>query len=277
MLREVGFGDPDGPALELLAYPDHHAYTSDAGGPDPGAGRGRRIVTTEKDAVKLAAFARLVEAVPEPRVLTLRVEPRAGGGSAPGPAPGPGPGRGGNRSGLLDPRTGDRAAGRVPRRGSAMIVLLPWAGSGVCWSPRWRSTRPGSSTTGSSTWWKWMRGRGGAGGPSRPRDGGGGGADPGPDPRGRGTLGADTGRAIHGFGSSGPGRWGSASSGRHPRWCSPWGAPSDSTRPCSDEPPGKLSLSAMTLPHEMARLVLVEQLYRAGTILRNEPYHKGSR
>ncbi|HEX6751041.1 MAG TPA: 23S rRNA (pseudouridine(1915)-N(3))-methyltransferase RlmH [Longimicrobium sp.] len=37
----------------------------------------------------------------------------------------------------------------------------------------------------------------------------------------------------------------------------------------------QLSLSAMTLPHEIARLVLAEQLYRAGTILRNEPYHKG--
>jgi len=37
----------------------------------------------------------------------------------------------------------------------------------------------------------------------------------------------------------------------------------------------KLSLSAMTLPHEIARLLLAEQLYRAGTILRNEPYHKG--
>ncbi len=37
----------------------------------------------------------------------------------------------------------------------------------------------------------------------------------------------------------------------------------------------RVSLSSMTLPHEMARLVLVEQLYRAGTILRNEPYHKG--
>jgi 23S rRNA (pseudouridine1915-N3)-methyltransferase len=36
----------------------------------------------------------------------------------------------------------------------------------------------------------------------------------------------------------------------------------------------KLSLSPWTLPHEIARLVLVEQIYRAGTIVRGEPYHK---
>jgi 23S rRNA (pseudouridine1915-N3)-methyltransferase len=35
-----------------------------------------------------------------------------------------------------------------------------------------------------------------------------------------------------------------------------------------------LALAPWTLPHELARLVLAEQLYRAGTILRREPYHK---
>ena len=35
-----------------------------------------------------------------------------------------------------------------------------------------------------------------------------------------------------------------------------------------------LSLAPWTLPHEIARLVLAEQIYRAGTIVRGEPYHK---
>ncbi|ALM07338.1 50S rRNA methyltransferase [Sediminicola sp. YIK13] len=36
---------------------------------------------------------------------------------------------------------------------------------------------------------------------------------------------------------------------------------------------GKLSLSKMTFSHQMVRLFIVEQIYRAFTILKNEPYH----
>lgn len=36
---------------------------------------------------------------------------------------------------------------------------------------------------------------------------------------------------------------------------------------------GQISLSKMTFSHQMVRLFIVEQIYRAFTILRNEPYH----
>lgn len=36
---------------------------------------------------------------------------------------------------------------------------------------------------------------------------------------------------------------------------------------------GKISLSAMTFSHQMARLFVIEQIYRGFTILKNEPYH----
>lgn len=36
---------------------------------------------------------------------------------------------------------------------------------------------------------------------------------------------------------------------------------------------GKVSLSAMTFSHQMIRVIFVEQLYRAMTILKGEPYH----
>ncbi|HRQ78711.1 MAG TPA: 23S rRNA (pseudouridine(1915)-N(3))-methyltransferase RlmH [Gemmatimonadaceae bacterium] len=42
----------------------------------------------------------------------------------------------------------------------------------------------------------------------------------------------------------------------------------------AERPHRAMSLAPWTLPHELARLVLMEQIYRAGTIVRGEPYHK---
>jgi 23S rRNA (pseudouridine1915-N3)-methyltransferase len=58
-----------------------------------------------------------------------------------------------------------------------------------------------------------------------------------------------------------------------PEWTLLIGGPyglSDSLRQRADL---VLSLSPMTLTHQMARLLLLEQLYRCCTIIRNEPYH----
>jgi len=44
--------------------------------------------------------------------------------------------------------------------------------------------------------------------------------------------------------------------------------------PLKDEADFCLSLSAMTLTHGMARMFLLEQIYRAFTLMRKEPYHK---
>ncbi|MEE2828715.1 MAG: 23S rRNA (pseudouridine(1915)-N(3))-methyltransferase RlmH [Myxococcota bacterium] len=48
-----------------------------------------------------------------------------------------------------------------------------------------------------------------------------------------------------------------------------WGLSSQITTRCDES----LRLSSMTLPHELARVVLLEQYYRAWTILRGLPYH----
>lgn len=51
------------------------------------------------------------------------------------------------------------------------------------------------------------------------------------------------------------------------------GGPYGFSKAVYDRANGMLSLSRLTLPHELARLLATEQLYRAGTILRGEPYH----
>lgn len=52
------------------------------------------------------------------------------------------------------------------------------------------------------------------------------------------------------------------------------GGPSGLDRKLLERAHARWRLSSLTLPHRMARLVLCEQLYRACTIIRGEPYHK---
>jgi 23S rRNA (pseudouridine1915-N3)-methyltransferase len=52
------------------------------------------------------------------------------------------------------------------------------------------------------------------------------------------------------------------------------GGPLGLSRQILDRAQEILSLSRLTLTHEMSRLILLEQLYRAFTILRGEKYHK---
>lgn len=51
------------------------------------------------------------------------------------------------------------------------------------------------------------------------------------------------------------------------------GGPYGFSQRIHDAAQGKISLSKMTFSHQMVRLFLVEQLYRACTIMRGEPYH----
>lgn len=51
------------------------------------------------------------------------------------------------------------------------------------------------------------------------------------------------------------------------------GGPYGFSKEVYDRADTMLSLSKMTFTHEMVRLFIVEQIYRAGTIMRGEPYH----
>jgi len=52
------------------------------------------------------------------------------------------------------------------------------------------------------------------------------------------------------------------------------GGPEGLADDCLKQAQQKLSLSKLTLPHPLVRIVLAEQLYRASTILKGHPYHK---
>ena len=51
------------------------------------------------------------------------------------------------------------------------------------------------------------------------------------------------------------------------------GGPYGFSQAVYDRAAGMVSLSKMTFSHQMVRLFMVEQLYRAMTILNGEPYH----
>lgn len=52
------------------------------------------------------------------------------------------------------------------------------------------------------------------------------------------------------------------------------GGPDGLARNCVERAQQRWSLSALTLPHPLVRVLLAEQLYRGWTILKNHPYHK---
>lgn len=52
------------------------------------------------------------------------------------------------------------------------------------------------------------------------------------------------------------------------------GGPDGLSEDCKNRANSLWSLSALTMPHPLVRVVLIEQLYRAWTITQNHPYHK---
>ncbi len=52
------------------------------------------------------------------------------------------------------------------------------------------------------------------------------------------------------------------------------GGPDGLAKPCRDRADLLWSLSSLTMPHPLVRVVLAEQLYRAWSLVRNHPYHR---
>jgi 23S rRNA (pseudouridine1915-N3)-methyltransferase len=52
------------------------------------------------------------------------------------------------------------------------------------------------------------------------------------------------------------------------------GGPDGLATKCSQRADQKWSLSALTLPHPLVRIIMAEQVYRAWTVLQNHPYHR---
>ncbi len=52
------------------------------------------------------------------------------------------------------------------------------------------------------------------------------------------------------------------------------GGPDGLTQDCLESADARWSLSALTFPHPIVRVVLVEQIYRVWSILNNHPYHR---
>ncbi|MBI1422692.1 MAG: 23S rRNA (pseudouridine(1915)-N(3))-methyltransferase RlmH [Gammaproteobacteria bacterium] len=52
------------------------------------------------------------------------------------------------------------------------------------------------------------------------------------------------------------------------------GGPEGMSPACLQRAQWRVSLSAMTFPHPLVRIILAEQIYRAYSILKNHPYHK---
>jgi len=52
------------------------------------------------------------------------------------------------------------------------------------------------------------------------------------------------------------------------------GGPDGLSQACRDQADEYWSLSSLTFPHPLVRVILAEQLYRAWSVLRNHPYHR---